>query len=215
MKFLSKLLLALMLPVAAMAAGPANDAGVAATSGTYSPAAFSVSTVMGPTTQLGRIFRDGVPSVCVPQKAYPGNFNAATTMNYSAFTLYNNGPTQCVTVNFDPDTVANACTTNAHISAYLDSYNPANQAANYLGDVGSSTVGSFSFQAPTGARIILVVTNTASAQAGCGFAFSTNQLDAEIAAPPGPIPTLGNWSLVLLSFGLLGAAWFARRRFLR
>ena len=215
MKFLSELLLALMLPVAAMAAGPANDAGVAATSGTYSPAAFSVSTVIGPTTQLGRIFRDGVASVCVPQKVYPGIFSAATSFNYSTFTLYNNGPSQCVTVNFNPDSGANACTTNAHISAYLDSYNPASQATNYLGDVGSSLAQPFSFQAPAGARIILVVSNTNSAQPGCAFSFSTNQLDAEIAAPPGPIPTLGNWSLVLLSFGLLGAAWFARRRFLR
>jgi hypothetical protein len=215
MKTVGKLLLILMLPGLAIAAGPANDVGVTTPAGTYAPAAFSATSSIGTSTQQGRIFRDSVQSECVPAKVYPGIFNASTTYNYSTFTLYNNGGSQCVTVNFDPDAGASACGTNAHVSAYLNTYDPANQATNYLGDVGSSQTQPFSFQAPAGARIILVVTNTSSAQPGCTFALSTNQLDAALAPPPGPVPTMGAWGLGMMSLAVLCAGWLTRRRFLR
>lgn len=125
----------------------------------------------GANTQDGRIFRDAIPSVC-PIKAYPGIFGNGTTYNYETFTYANtDAAPACVTVNFDPDTAgATPCATNAHASAYIGSYDPANQATNFVGDVGSSLAQPFSFQVPGGQNMVLVVTNTSSA-AVCDFAF--------------------------------------------
>lgn len=130
----------------------------------------------GTNTQSGRIFRDALPSTC-PSKVYPGIFNAATTNNYESYTYTNtSAATACVTVNFNPDTAGAApCSTNAHASAYLGSYDPANQAANFVGDVGSSTTQPFSFDVPAGADLVLVVTNTSS-QAVCSFGFEVVNL---------------------------------------
>lgn len=121
--------------------------------------------------QSGRVFRDGIASVC-PTKAYPGIFGAATMYGYTvhSYTAPEGAPV-CLTVNFDPDTGGTPCGTNAHMSAYLGSYDPANQAANYVGDVGSSVAQPFSFTVPGGAAFKLVVTNTAAA-ATCGYTFS-------------------------------------------
>jgi len=123
--------------------------------------------------QSGRIFRDAVPSAC-PSKAYPGIFNAATNYAYNVhtFTLPTATAT-CLTVNFDPSAGAAPCNTNAHASAYIGSYNPASQATNYVGDVGSSTAQPFAFTVPAGAQFRIVVTNT-SAAATCTYAFNFN-----------------------------------------
>lgn len=199
-----------LLPLAVFAASSPNDTGTPVT-GSPALSAYSFSGTVGSSTQLGRIFRDGIPSAC-PSKVYPGIFNATTTYNYSAHTLYNNGPTACVTVSFDPSAGANPCGTNAHANAYLDSYNPANQAANFLGDVGSSVTQPFSFTVPGGSRVIIVVSNT-SAQANCTYAFSSAQLDAEVAAPI-VVPTLdGKW--LLASIFLLGGLALSIRRYKR
>lgn len=123
--------------------------------------------VSGP-TQLGRIFRDGVPSSC-PSKAYPGIFNTGTPYSYQVFEFAPAASGNCVTVNFDTGT----CDTNAHMSAYLNSYDPNNQGANFIGDVGSSVTQPFSFVVPAGNRLLLVTTNT-STQATCDYAFSIN-----------------------------------------
>lgn len=176
----------------------ANDVGAPAQNGTPLPIGVAPEGVMcppggpvttaftGATTQLGRIFRDAIASVC-PSKVYPGIFNAATTFNYETFTYTNtSGATACVTVNFDPNTGGTPCGTNAHASAYLNSYNPASQATNYVGDVGSSITQPFSFDVPAGTDMVLVVTNT-SAQAICGFTFEVLNLpcvlvmDADLA----------------------------------
>ncbi len=150
--------------------------GVAPDATNACPPAGVVSTAFtGATSQLGRIFRDGIASAC-PSKVYPGIFNAATTYNYEAFTYSNTGATSCVTINFDPNSgVGTPCGTNAHMSAYLNSYNPASQATNFLGDVGSSVTQPFSFDVAGGNDVVLVVTNTAS-QAICGFAFEVVNL---------------------------------------
>jgi hypothetical protein len=136
--------------------------------------------------QLGRIFRDAIPSAC-PSKAYPGIFNAATSYGYDVHGPY--GPMvsdTCITINFDPNTGPGAvCGTNAHASAYLNSYDPANQAANYVGDVGSSITQPFSFTVPAGQSFVVVVTNTANA-ADCGYSFTSTPFDVT----GGPIAVL-------------------------
>jgi len=200
-----------LFPLAVLAAGGPNDNGTPVTAKPML-ASYAFTGTVGPGTQDGRIFRDAIPGACPTNKVYPGNFGVGTTFNYSAHTLYNNGPAQCVTVNFNPETAgANPCGTNAHISAYLDSYNPANQSANFLGDVGSSLAQPFSFVAPTNSRIILVVTNTSSA-AACSYAFSSAELNGEqVIEVPMPIPAL-DWKLLLVSALLLaGVAVVVRR----
>lgn len=172
------------------------------------PADFVIGSFSGANTQLGRIFRDGIPSSC-PTKVYPGIFNASTTYNYETFSYTNTSSSPaCVTVNFDPDTVGGACTTNAHASAYANSYNPANQAANFLGDVGSSIAQPFSFEVPAGADLVVVVTNTAS-QSNCSFSFQVVNLPC-LMLPP--VPTLGQWGLIALLALLLATGIVLVRR---
>jgi len=185
---LAATLLALVVP--ALAVAQANDVGtnpaatgtpllggVAPDAGLACPPAGAVSAAFtGATTQLGRIFRDGIASTC-PSKVYPGIFNPSTTYNYETFTYSNtSGATACVTVNFDPNTgPGTVCATNAHASAYLGSYDPANQATNFVGDVGSSVTQPFSFDVPALTDLVLAVTNTSSA-AICGFSFQVVNL---------------------------------------
>lgn len=121
-------------------------------------------------TQMGRIFRDGVPSTCTPE-AYPGIFNTGTTYSYNIHGPYANpGPNpSCVTVSWNEGT----CTTNAHPSAYQNSYDPANQGNNYLGDIGSSVTGTFSFTIPAGQALIIEVSTTAAAATtACNYSFT-------------------------------------------
>lgn len=198
----------------AWAQSPANDVGAAAQNGaplgpgtaavegaTCPPAGVVSASFTGTTSQLGRIFRDGVAGVC-PSKVYPGLINPATTYNYETFTYSNTGAvTSCVTVNFDPNAGAAPCVTNAHASVYASSYDPNNQAANFITDVGSSVTQPFSFDVAAGTDMVLVVTNT-SAQAICDFAFEvvdlpcTTVVEAELAlektVAPASVPPGGN-----------------------
>jgi uncharacterized repeat protein (TIGR01451 family) len=150
--------------------------GGAAPTGFICPTGITSTAFTGTTTQLGRIFRDAIASVC-PSKVYPGIFNAATTYNYEAFTYRNtSAAAACVTVNFDPNTgPGTVCGTNAHASIYLNAYDPANQATNFVGDVGSSITQPFAATIPAATDMVLVVTNTAS-QAVCGFSFEVVNL---------------------------------------
>ena len=118
--------------------------------------------------QSGRVFRDAIPSSC-PSKPYPGIFAVGTPFAYEVHEFAPAASSNCVTVNFD----TGSCGTNAHASAYLNSYDPNNQAANFVGDVGSSLTQPFSFTVPAGNKLVLVVTNTATA-ATCDYAFSIN-----------------------------------------
>lgn len=129
--------------------------------------------------QMGRIFRDAIPSSC-PSKAYPGIFNPGTPYAYQEHEFISADSTSCVTVNFNPNPgTGNDCMTNGHASAYLNSYDPNNQAANYVGDVGSSVTQPFSFDVPAGDSLLLVVTNTLVA-ATCNYEFSIVNYPCEV-----------------------------------
>lgn len=179
------------------------------------PAGPVASGFTGTTSQLGRIFRDAVPSVC-PTKPYPGIFNNTTAYNYQTYTYSNtSGAAACVTVSFNPDTSgATPCGTNAHMSAYQGSYDPANQATNFLGDVGSSTTQSFAFQVAGNSALVLAVTNT-SAQAVCTFGFEVSNLPCQAGVPAVflPVPSQDYRGLMLLGSLLAGlGCWYAVRR---
>lgn len=184
----------------------ANDVGTKAVVGDMAPAAqmspmaletISAAFVDGVSpTQSGRIFRDGVAGTCAG-KAYPGDFNTSSTYFYETFEFTNaSSDPICVTIEFDPEPTGTAddCGTNAHISAYQSSYDPSDQEANYLGDVGSSVAQSFSFPLPGGEDVVLAVTNTSALQE-CEFAFSYETTEITQGTP-----ALG-LSATSLSFG--------------
>lgn len=123
--------------------------------------------------QDGRLFRDGIPSTC-GGKAFPGISSVGNSMAYRTFTFRNGlGAPACITVNHN----AGSCAPGFQnfFSAYADSYNPANMASGYLGDAGSSFLGSssFSFSAPANRDFVIVVTNVqAGGPVSCDFSFS-------------------------------------------
>ncbi len=211
---------------------PVNDVGISAVPhqslivGTPTPQGGAIcpdgpvlASFTGASTQDGRIFRDAIPSAC-PNKVYPGIFGQGTTFNYETFTYANtDAAAACVTVNFNPDTAGAApCATNAHASAYIDSYDPANQAVNFVGDVGSSLAQPFSFEVPGGQNMVLVVTNTSSA-AVCDFAFEVVALPCDAGGGGGgdvlpvvsQVPASTYYGLALLAL-LLGVVGFFTMR---
>ena len=101
-----------------------------------------------------RHFRDGIPSSCGVQKAFPGT-STPGNHQYDAYqfqTCANSGPT-CVTV-----TLSAANGVNLFSAAYLGTFNPANLAQNYIADAGgSNTTVSYSFNLPAGAQTFTVV----------------------------------------------------------
>jgi hypothetical protein len=124
-------------------------------------------------TQLGRLFRNGIPSAC-PGKSYPGIFSSGQTNVYAEHAFTNpSSSTACVTVDFDPNSGANPCGVGAHASAYLGSYDAANQAANFLGDVGSSVTQPFAFDVPGGANFLVVVASNGG-PVSCDFSFTVD-----------------------------------------
>ena len=208
---------ALLAASFASAEGPANDLGTGigpspapsgpgmsvGEGGPFCPPAGPVAAAFsGTNVQDGRIFRDAIASAC-PSKVYPGQFGVGTSFNYEEYAYSNtSAAAACVTVNFDPNTgPGTVCGANAHASAYLNFYDPNSQAANFLGDVGSSITQPFSFEVPATSAMVLVVTNTAS-QAVCGFTFEilnlpcTATVEAELAldktVAPASVPPGGN-----------------------
>lgn len=191
-KILALSTLALLASGLAVAQVPANDVGIAVQGGppkgpgtpyvilACPPGGQVDAAFTGTNTQLGRVFRDAIQSSC-PSKAHPGVFSGATTYNYETFTYTNtSAATACVTINFNPETAGGSpCGTNAHASAYLGSYDPANQATNFVGDVGSSVTQPFSVDVPAGTDLVVVVTNTSSA-AICSFGFEVVNLPCTV-----------------------------------
>jgi hypothetical protein len=127
------------------------------------------------TTQLGRIFRDAIPSSC-PSKAYPGIFNPGIGYGYETHAFL--APlTGCASFT----RTSASCDTNAHLSIYEGTYEPANQSAHFLGDQGSSVDGeTFSVEVTAGQAYVLVASNT-SVLESCDL---TVELSVPGYAPP-------------------------------
>lgn len=177
---------------------------------TAAQAAIQIDGSLGPTnpTVTTRLFRDGNASTCGSPKAFPGTFGSGP-LAYQTHTVYNTGPSQCVTVNVDVGT----CGTNVFVGAYLGSVDPGNLGTNYLADQGSSVTQPFSFVAPAGSTIALLVTNTSGVPTpACTYTITSSELMAA-AAPTEPVavPTLAELALLLLS-GLLALVTMAQLR---
>lgn len=127
------------------------------------------STLTTDTPQSGRIFRDGVPSACGSAKTYPSLFNPGATFDYDT-TTFTAPVTGCITIErvsaecaASPGDLDNV---NVHLSVYADSYDPLDQAANYLGDQGSSINNVMALDVVKGDALVVVATNT-SGQDAC------------------------------------------------
>lgn len=135
--------------------------------------------------QMGRLNRNGVASTCA-NKACTGVFNATTTYGFDAYYFQNLNPFDvCYTINYS----AGDCGTNAHPviyeSCFYDPFNggicnesPTTGLDTFVGDIGSSASGAFSFTISAGATFYVVVTNTAT-QTPCNYSFNISE-----ATPP-------------------------------
>jgi hypothetical protein len=132
---------------------------------------------------VGRIFRDGVVSLCDPPKPYPGIYDASV-YHYDTYTYPNANTTDlCVTVDFNTST----CQFNAHAQAFANGFDPnwgAANAANYLGDVGSSVTQPFSFVVPALTDWVLVI--------GSNFTFEPLPCEYEFEVLDFPCDTDGD-----------------------
>lgn len=126
--------------------------------------------------QNARIFRDGVPSVCGPPKAFPGVTGTGTRQfdAYSFHTCPGSTPA-CVTVRLTAPVGANP---QLFVAAYQGSFNPANLGQNYLADAGASnTAGSpfgFNVTVAPGSTLVVVV-----AEVNAGFGPYNYQLSVD------------------------------------
>lgn len=140
-------------------------------------------------TQNDRLGRNGIPSTCAGKISPGGGF--AGTKYYKTFNFTNSGGAPaCFTVNIN---AALGGAGDIESAAYLNTYNPANLDANYLGDTGISGLGttvgnaSYSFVVPAASNFVVVVnttgTTTSSVFSGTVSGFY-NQ-----AAGPGACPS--------------------------
>ncbi len=116
----------------------------------------------GDPTQAGRLFRDGVASVCGSVKATPTIVDSVLR-RYDAINFTNDGDVAaCVTVN-----VTSGCGTNIFYAVYAGSFNPANIQQNYRADAGASFAGTatFAFTIPAHKTWVLVIHEVATT--GC------------------------------------------------
>ena len=145
-----------------------KTAGTAAAACPAGPITGSLNAATSP-TQLGRVFRDGIPSACGGWP-YPGIFNPGTTYLYEVHGPYgNDGTGTCATVVWDDGD----CDTSAHPNAYVTSYDPSSQGTNYLGDIGNSASAPFSFDIPDNSEYFIVIheTGTPFVAGSCSYSF--------------------------------------------
>lgn len=163
-------------------------------------------------TQLGRLSRDGIPSYW-GDTTLPSLINTSTTYHYKTLDLdltalesgYDYGSFIQITLD------STAATT--FLSAYIDSYSPTNELANWIGDGGSSAnyfgtdPVTFQVQVAAGHHLVLLM-NESTTNGGLNLpgnylveAFSdTEYTDLAVAAVPEP----GTWALMAGGLGVLG-----------
>ncbi len=167
-------------------------------------------------TQLGRLSRSGIPSDWSVAKPFPGVINPATSYHYTTIDLDLDALEApyvayggFIQISFDSDSI------NTFLSAYLNSYAPANLATNYLGDSGFSgnpvpgAPGFFQVIVPSTHHLVLVLNET-TPNGGLNFvptdllveAFTDTEFTDLI---PRAVPEPGTWVLLVCGVALLAA----------
>jgi hypothetical protein len=167
----------------------------------------------GDATQTGRPTRTGVPSTWAAPKAFPGMNTTSGTRRYDLITIsFPDNALQDVFYEINLEGLGGAL--QLFGMAYINSFNPANLSANYLGDRGSSTGAASIFQVvvPTGGTLLLQVhdvdpgVTTDSTYTYTVSAFSDANRGENFVSVSEPA-TLG-----LMGLGLAGLAALRRRR---
>ncbi len=160
-------------------------------------------------TQLGRLSRTGIPSDWSATKSFPGTLNLATSYHFEVFSV-NVGRMPFIQIDFDEI----GGTANLFASAYLNSYDPASPAMNYLGDAGFSGDAfgvdplAFQVQVPLNQNLIILVNDTVPGGGGAGTPFNI-QVEAFFDTNFTDTPEPATW---LFAAGGLAMLIGARRR---
>src|SRR5262245_48019506 len=147
-----------------------------------------------------RLVRDKTASTC-DSAPFPGIFKENPTF-YSTFPFCNTGPETCFTVDFENGT----CDIDVHLEAYANRFFPGDLKTNYIGDVGKTEDGDFSFVVPAGAMFV-VVAQTNFGPADCQYSFTVDAMPCVA-----PAPALTGHGAALALGGLLVIAALALRR---
>lgn len=145
-------------------------------------------------TQTSRLFRNSVESDCGEQKPTPNLTDVGTTFKFDAFTFSNTSSLPvCITVITTP-------TANGQLftAAYLNSFNPTNVQANYLGDAGDSDgTHAFSFIVSGNSNFVIVQSrvNNAANPPSLAYSFRVLGIPTCNSCPPQIISgTIGSGS---------------------
>jgi hypothetical protein len=142
--------------------------------------------------QTSRLFRNSVESGCGTAKPNPGLTDNGILFKFDAYTFTNPpGATVCITI------ITEAGANNQILTAaYIDSFNPGDVQANYLGDSGNSDkTRSFSFNVPANRSFVVVQSrvNNAGNPPSLGYSFRVLGLPGCEHCPPTDISgTIGS-----------------------
>ena len=190
-----------ILPLAFLCAASVPLSAVTLASGSIS--INGAESITGP----NRVFRNGVASTFAVSKPFPGTNGCAGNCGFRTVTVTPPNPNVTVTIT------GGSTGLNVFAVGYVNSFNAASLATNYLGDPGVSTasgdVATFEVTVPAGSQFVLAFMNISAGLPGT----VTYTISSPAATPTTPtgVPAASPLALTLLAILLAGSAGFALR----